>query len=150
MASRSEALEVLRHYPVLRRRLEELKRHLAVYEERREEIIERGMGIALDTQSHLRAGSSSHSDSTARKGLLLSELDSGAQREYVRLARVCSAVEAVLPPGSEQRTLIDAWYWQPRGGRVKASMALSVSERTVDRWRDKVVAALAAQLPDGE
>ncbi len=131
----------------MRQKLDRLRADLAEVEERRLDVIHGGMGIALDTQSHGRSGSSVYSDPTSRKAMELGEDLLDARREYVRLSRILGAIDAVLPEGSDRRTLISRWYWAHRGSRAKAVRELNISERTADRWRDTVLRDLEEQLP---
>jgi hypothetical protein len=141
--------DLVRRYPVMRRKLEALERALGKLDEKRLDVIEGGMGVALHTQSHGRTGSSIYSDPTARKAeqlVRLEGMERAAREEYIHLALVVSAIDVVLPEGSDLRTLIDVWYWQD-GGRAAAARKLNFSEKTAQRRRDQVLGAIAAELP---
>lgn len=137
----------LRNYHAERAELRSLRAWFDEHVEAlRRDVAERGMGIALDEQTHGRASSPQWSDPTGKRGVELADKIrvNGARLHY--LAAIVPAVEAVLAAATEEeRSLVRLWYW--RGlTPAEVAAALHVSRETAYLWRRRVLYAVAERL----
>jgi RinA family phage transcriptional activator len=105
------------------------------------DIVERGAGIAYDEQSHHREASPEWSDPTPRRaGQLLTHRARGELANAVHAIRLIYASASAL-----QQRVTERYYWK-REEQWRVAKHLTVSERSVARARQAVVAAVAEEM----